>query len=535
MFCAISGEVPNEPVVSKTNGYVYERRLVEKFIKETGNCPISGLPLSEDDLVPIQVNKSVKPRPISAMSIPGLLMQMQNEWDELMLETFTLKQSLDSTRQELAQAFYQHDAACRVIARLMRERDEARSQFANLQASGFSSSSSSMVSVSDADAMDVVDAAPVCLDEGVIVAINEKCKELSSTRRHRKHADSLASKETISSTSTTNTFSPHQSSRPGVTCLSLSASGSQLLSGGADRDALLTDRESGRLIHKLSGHEKRITCVSFHVDPASDILFTASADCTVKTWKDGQIASSMKPHSRTISSLSVHPTGNYIATTSLDGSWSYLDIEHSKCLKKKSSASSSQTSNNNNSGLAYPDLMTMIGEESSTAPAPNAYISAKFHPDGLILATGSYLEGVKLWDIRERDQENVSTLTDHHAPINSLSFSENGYYLASAGGDGSVKVWDLRKLKCIKSIDFGPSSTATAVAFDHSGLYLAMAGGGGHSDAHSVRAVAVKEYQDLFETTKLTHSKVITGLCWGTDARLLVSSSLDRTIKIHTN
>ena len=66
------------------------------------------------------------PRPPSHSSIPSILQTLQNEWDALVLETYQLKQQYNSTRQELSHALYAQDAATRVVARLIKERDAAR-------------------------------------------------------------------------------------------------------------------------------------------------------------------------------------------------------------------------------------------------------------------------------------------------------------------------------------------------------------------------------------------------------------------------
>ena len=100
--------------------------MIEAYISENHKDPVTGEDLETSDLLDLKSARIVTPRPPTLTSIPSLLTTFQNEWDALALETFTIRQQLSQTRQELATALYQHDAAVRVIARLTQERDAAR-------------------------------------------------------------------------------------------------------------------------------------------------------------------------------------------------------------------------------------------------------------------------------------------------------------------------------------------------------------------------------------------------------------------------
>lgn len=115
---------------------------------------------------------------------------------------------------------------------------------------------------------------------------------------------------------------------------------------------------------------------------------------------------------------------------------------------------------------------------------------AAMHPDGVILSTGNEASVCKMWDLK--DQSCVCTFTGHeNGSITALAFSENGYYLATAAEDKTIKLyivlsvllharirdicrWDLRKLANFKTLEL--ESNVNDLCFDYSGTYLAAAG-----------------------------------------------------------
>ncbi|XP_019180544.1 PREDICTED: pre-mRNA-processing factor 19 [Ipomoea nil] len=512
MNCSISGEVPEEPVVSTKSGLLFEKRLIERHISDYGKCPVTGEPLTMDDIVPIKTGKIVKPRPVQAASIPGMLGMFQIEWDSLMLSNFALEQQLHTARQELSHALYQHDAACRVIARLKKERDEARELLA--QADRQLPSAAAMESADNATTLSNGKRAAedVEMDPGgkrirpgissaIITELTDCNTTLSQQRKKRQVPPTLAPLDTLERYTQLNSYPLHKTNKPGILSLDIYYPKDIIATGGVDTNAVVFDQPSGQIISTLSGHSKRVTSVKFAGE--SEVVVTGSADKTVRVWQgseDGSYACRhvLKDHTAEVQAVTVHATNNYFVTASLDNTWCFYELASGLCL-------------------------TQIGDSSES----DGYTSAAFHPDGLILGTGTTGAIVKIWDVKS--QANVARFDGHVGAVTAISFSENGYFLATAAQDG-VKLWDLRKLRNFRNFSPYDENTPTqTVEFDHSGSYLAL--GGSDIRVHQVASVksdwnSIKTFPDLSGTGKATCLK------FGPDAKYIAVGSMDRNLRI---
>lgn len=178
--------MPEVPVISPSSGAVFERRIIEKYILENGVDPINGKDLKADELIEIKVPPIVKPKPPSATSIPAALKTMQDEWDALMLHSYSQRQQLQTARQELSHALYQHDAACRVIARLNKEVAAAREALATLKPqAGISAGAGQQAMDVDQSTYTTQPVEQTGMTQEIIEKLQEKATVLTDERRNR--------------------------------------------------------------------------------------------------------------------------------------------------------------------------------------------------------------------------------------------------------------------------------------------------------------------------------------------------------------
>jgi pre-mRNA-processing factor 19 len=333
---------------------------------------------------------------------------------------------------------------------------------------------------------------------------------LSSVRRKRKLAPGYSKAADVKTYTQTSTVpSVHGTKPPGITALDLSLDGKLALTGGADKTVQVYDFDSEKTLATLKGHTKPVNKVEFVDTPQRSMIVSSSADKTVKLWSsegaagaesEWKLNGNMTGHKGDIVGFAVHPSKRYVAIGSADSTWSMRDLETTSVVKTYNA---------------------IEGFEGSFT-----YTSAAMHPDGLLYGFGTDDGRVRIWDARD-DKTLAGTLDSHTSAgksVTTLSFSENGYFLATGSKqDPSVNVFDLRKLSILSTINFNPDGKVNEVRFDPSAQFLSVVG-------TEAKVYANKSWEEVL--TFDDNAGELTGLRWGGLGEKIVLAGMDRHLRV---
>jgi len=303
----------------------------------------------------------------------------------------------------------------------------------------------------------------------------------------------------------------HSTKPPGISTLDASSDGRLILTGGLDKNVQVYDRSSSKLLATLKGHTKKVTAAAFVSAEGEELpylLVSASEDKTVRLWSTETSArakaayaakATISSHTGEVYAVAVHPSSSLIASAGTDG-WALHDI----------------------SDPAKPATVSQLG-----LPEDQAATAIAFHPDGAIVGVGAANGSIHVFDVRTGTVAATFADDASSSAITSLSFSENGYILASssAAAGSAVLIWDLRKQKVTATLAASEGEAkVNRVTWDSSAQFIAAAGS-------SLRVWQNKAW-DAPLVTYDENAAELMGVCWAKEGKELLVAGLDRSVRV---
>jgi pre-mRNA-processing factor 19 len=242
---------------------------------------------------------------------------MQNEWDALMLEVYSLRESLTNTRQELSHSLYQQEASCRVIAKLIKERDEARASLANVIEQ---INQERLNKPKEETKIEPKEEPGKGVHAALLSSINNTFAKLSGQRKQRKIPKQLTNKEEIAKFTCQKEGNTNKSI---ISCICLSGNRTlTTLKNGEAHISCIEDltKESPLTLHTQSINDAALFSTEFAI--------LASSDCSASLWninnqtklRDFQFNSPVK-------AVAVLPVKDYALFGEKNSQWSMINIE----------------------------------------------------------------------------------------------------------------------------------------------------------------------------------------------------------------
>ncbi len=325
-----------------------------------------------------------------------------------------------------------------------------------------------------------------------------------------------------------------------VFAVCFSPDGQTLASGSVDQTVRLWDPTTGRERVVLQGHSEQVLGLAFSTD--SQTLASAGADRTVRLWDLAERREDTRQ-------VQVDKPGPFQfapnATQLIYGDGATLRVwdrsDGSKVVIRGHTAPV-------NFLAVAADLIASIGADRRVRlwrgdkpimvlnDLPPAIRTITMAPNGRLLAVGDAKGRVEIWD--PTTGKRLAAADMHSGSLTAMAFAGDNRWLATAGADRAVKLWDIETLRQAgetvePAADLGGHAVSVrALAFSHDGRMLASGGLDGLIKIWDV-AEARRAPDAIIPATVLSgHNDTITALAFAPSDRTLASGSRDRTIKL---
>jgi WD40 repeat protein len=303
-----------------------------------------------------------------------------------------------------------------------------------------------------------------------------------------------------------------------------SPDGQLLASAGSDSTVRLWNVARSRKQVPPGGHTGWVHTVLF--SPDVQLIATAGHDRTVRLWEaaTGREQAQLSGHTDVVGELAFNPTGRLLASASFDRTIWIWDLatgcEQARIVTPYLHGAAAVVFTADGRLLATAghddtvrlwDVATGHQQTQITYDGRRGGIPAVFSRDAQLLATKGLDGAVRLWDLtsgREQawltegtltlravvfspDVKQLATVSDatvrlwdvatgheqgrltgHSGPVHAIAFSPDGRLLATAGGDETVRLWDIESQSQLTSLLLG--TAVTAIDWSNLGIAIAL-------------------------------------------------------------